>query len=199
MANLAESARRATYADVAALPEGVYGEILAGELVATPRPAGGHARASSVLGAVLGHAFDLGTSGPGGWWITDEPELSLAADPSFDPVVADIAGWRITTMPEHPDTAQFHVVPDWVCEVVSPSTARRDRVLKLPYYARAGVQHAWLVDPLARSLEVYRLDEDSHYVLAQTAADKDVVRAEPFEAIEIDLALLWRRTHAASQ
>lgn len=182
--------RRPTYADIAALPEHVVGEILGGELVVSPRPAAPHARASSVLGALIGSAFDLGLGGPGGWWIVDEPELSLGVDPSFDPVVPDIAGWRREAMPEHPVTPQFHSVPDWICEVISPSTRRRDRVLKLPFYAQAGVRHVWLVDPGAQTLEVFRL-VDGGWHLAGVYGGDEAVRAEPFEAIELPLGALW--------
>lgn len=184
--------RRPSYADIEALPPGINGEILGGELVASPRPAAPHVRAGSMLGALLTTAFDANVGAPGGWWIDDEPELSLGVEADFDPVIPDLAGWRVETLPEHPDTAQMHTVPDWVCELVSPSTARHDRVLKLPFYARAGVRHAWLVDPLAQSLEVYRL-EGGAWVLAQTGAGDDRIRAEPFEALDLDLSLLWRR------
>ena len=191
MSKLSKPARRPTYADIEALPPGVNGEILAGELVASPRPAGTHIRSASVLGALLLTHFDAALSGAGGWWIADEPELSLAADPDFDPVIPDIAGWRLETLPKHYRAAQMHVAPDWVCEVVSPSTARHDRVLRVPFYARAGVGHAWLVDPLAQTLEVYRLD-GAGYRLVLTGSVDDRVRAEPFEALELDLASLWR-------
>lgn len=193
MTATARPKRRPTYADIEALPPEVDGEILAGELVVTPRTAPPHTRTASVLGGLLIPPFDLGRGGPGGWWIDDEPELALGTDPDYDPVIPDLAGWRVDTMPEHPEgTAQYHVVPDWVCEVVSPKTARPDRVLKLPFYARSGVGHAWLVDPIARTLEVFRL-EGGHYVLARTASEDDRVRAEPFDAVELDLSLLWQR------
>lgn len=182
----------ATYADIERLPPHVIGEILAGELVVSPRPAPPHARAASVLGALLGSPFDLGVGGPGGWWIIFEPELSLGVDPGYDPVVPDLAGWRHVTMPDQPETAQYHVIPDWVCEVVSPASARHDRVRKLSFYGRAGIRHAWLVDPLAETLEVYRLDDGVWgRVLAADGPAK--VHAEPFDAIELDLALLWKR------
>lgn len=184
--------RKPTYADIEALPPHVNGEILAGELVVSPRPAAPHARASSVLGAIVNGAFDLGIGGPGGWWILFEPELSLAVDPDFDPVIPDLAGWRHETMPAMPTSAQFETVPDWVCEVVSPGTQRRDRVLKVPYYARAGVRHCWLVDPIAETLEVLRL-VDGAWVLARSWGGDEVARAEPFEAIEIPLAKVWVR------
>ena len=184
------SPRAPTYADIEALPPHVVGEILGGELVVSPRPAPRHARAGSTLGMLLGAPFQLGLGGPGGWQILDEPELSLGVDPRFDPVVPDLAGWRTETLPTLPLTAQFKVVPDWVCEVMSPSTQRRDRVLKLPFYGRAGVRHAWLVDPLAQTLEVYRL-VDGHWQLAGAYSGDDTVRAEPFDAVDLPLALLW--------
>jgi Uma2 family endonuclease len=182
--------RAPTYADIEALPPHVVGEILGGELVVSPRPAIPHAHAGSTLGMLLGAAFQLGIGGPGGWHIVDEPELSLGVDPRFDPVVPDLAGWRTETLPTLPLTAQAKVVPDWVCEVCSPSTQRRDRVLKLPFYGRAGVRHAWLVDPLAQTLEVYRL-VDGHWQLAGAYSGDETVRAEPFDAVDLPLALLW--------
>lgn len=182
---------RPTYADIERLPDHVVGEIIAGELVVSPRPAPPHAQASSALGYLLGPPFAMGLGGPGGWWIVDEPELSLGVDPDYDPLVPDLAGWRHVTMPDHPETAQYRAVPDWVCEVVSPGSARHDRVLKLSFYARAGIRHAWLVDPMAETLEVFRL-EDSAWVRALAAGGPGSVRAEPFDAVELDLAWLWK-------
>jgi Uma2 family endonuclease len=182
--------RPPTYADIEALPAHVVGEILGGELVVSPRPAAPHARASSALGALLTSAYDLGLGGPGGWWIVDAPELSLGVDARFDPVVPDIAGWRRQTLPEHPVTPRFRTVPDWVCEVISPSTQRVDRVLKLPFHARAGVAHVWLLDPLAETLEVFRHD-GATWRLAAVFGGDEIVRAEPFEDFELPLGALW--------
>ena len=145
-----------------------------------------------MLGVVLGGPFQIGIGGPGGWWIVFEPELSLGVDPDYDPIVPDLAGWRWQTMPEHPETAQYHTIPDWVCEVVSPRSARYDRILKLDFYARAGISHAWVVDPLAETLEVFRLDDGTWRRVGAFGGGGEV-RAEPFEDIEIDLAVLWRR------
>ncbi len=184
--------RSATYADIEALPPHVVGEILEGELVVSPRPEPRHAVTASVLGGLLTSPFQLGRGGPGGWWILDEPELSLGVDPRYDPVVPDLAGWRRTTMPSLPVTAQFTDVPDWVCEVVSPSSLGRDRVLKLPFYARAGVGHAWLIDPIAETLEVFRL-AGGLWQLAGSFRGDDEVHAEPFEALSLPLAALWGR------
>ncbi len=192
MAHASEPRARPTYADIEALPSNVVGEILGGELVVSPRPAGRHAGASSQLGASLIPPWSRGIGGPGGWRILDEPELSLGVDPDYDPVVPDLAGWRIESMPEGYVTAQAHTVPQWVCEVISPSTRQRDRVLKVPFYARAGVQHVWLVDPIDETLEVYAL-HDGRYVLAGSYAGDAVVRAEPFDAIELELCWLWDR------
>ena len=179
-------ARPATYADIEALAPNLIGEILAGELVVSPRPAPRHAQASSGLGALIGAPFGYGRGGPGGWRILDEPELHLRDDV----VVPDLAGWRLERMPGLPETAFFELPPDWVCEVLSESTRRRDRVRKLPIYARERVAHVWLLDPEAKTLEVYRLDGDG-WRLAGTWSDTDKVHAEPFDAVELDLSLLW--------
>jgi len=184
--------RPATRADVDALPPHVVGEILAGELVVSPRPALPHANATSVLGALLNTAFQLGIGGPGGWWIIDEPELSLGIDPRYDPVVPDIAGWRRDATPYLPVAPVHSQVPAWVCEVISPGTQRRDRILKVPFYARAGVRHVWLVDPIAETLEVLRLD-GAHYLLAAAYGGAEVVQAEPFQALALPLGALWDR------
>jgi Uma2 family endonuclease len=105
-------------------------------------------------------------------------------------VVPDLAGWRRERLPRLPDEAFFSLAPDWACEVISPSTAAMDRVKKLAIYARESVAHAWLIDPLAPDPEVLRL-ESQRWLIAGTWSDHDVVRAEPFAAIELDLTLLW--------
>jgi Uma2 family endonuclease len=180
--------RRATYEDIVALPAHVVGEIIDGVLYTQSRPAAAHARASSILGSELTGPFDRGRGGPGGWVILDEPELHLHGEV----VVPDIAGWRRTRMPEMPDATAFELAPDWVCEVLSPGNAAHDRVRKLPLYAREGVSHAWLLDPASRTLEIYRLD-GGRWVLLGTWDGDARVRAEPFEAIELELGALWSR------
>jgi Uma2 family endonuclease len=146
--------RRATYNDLLELPEIVVGEIVDGTLIATPRPASRHARASSRLGVRLGGAFDSDDGNPGGWILLDEPELHLGEDV----LVPDMAGWRRHRMPEMPLTPAFDLASDWICEVLSPGTAALDRTQKLPIYAREGVAHAWLVDPIEQTLESFRRD-----------------------------------------
>lgn len=178
--------RNATYADLYGIPENFVGEILGGELYASPRPAYPHTFSASVLGVQLGGAFQLGINGPGGWLVLDEPELRMADDV----LVPDLGAWRRERLPAPPTGEYPAVAPDWVCEVLSPSTERIDRAKKLAIYAREGVAYAWLVEPLQRTLEVLRL-ESGRWSLLATRSARDRVRAEPFEAIELDLATLW--------
>lgn len=176
----------ATYADVEALPDHVVGEILDGELYASPRPRLRHAMAATRLTGRLSPPFDDGKGGPGGWWLLMEPELHLGEDV----VVPDLAGWRRERLPAVPDEPYLELAPDWVCEILSPSTERIDRGLKLAIYAREKVPHAWLVNPATRTLEVLRLQGDA-WLIASVHSDAERVRAEPFDAIELDLAGLW--------
>ena len=179
--------RFATYDDILDLPENLVGEIIGGQLYTHPRPAPRHARAASALGGNLWDPFDHGRGGPGGWWILDEPELHLGADV----LVPDLAGWRRERMPDLPHTAWFELAPDWVCEVLSPSTGRVDRALKMPLYARAGIPHLWLVDPDLRTLEVFTLGSDGHWSLLTTLEGEAEVRQPPFEALGFPLDALW--------
>jgi len=178
--------RPATYEDLVTLPDNLVAEIVNGELHASPRPAPPHARAGSIVGGLIVPPFDQGRGGPGGWWILYEPELHLGGDV----LVPDWAGWRRSRMPHLPATAYFPLAPDWVCEIVSPSTSSLDRVQKLSIYARERVAHAWLIDPLARTLEVLRL-ENARWTILATHEGRDVVRAEPFTEIELELPALW--------
>jgi Uma2 family endonuclease len=178
--------RTATYADIEALPEHQVGEIVDGELFVSPRPASPHAFAYSALGTLLVSRFQWGDGGPGGWWIVDELELHLQGNV----VVPDLAGWRKERMPEFPVVANFTMVPDWVCEIISPSTGKLDRARKAPFYARVGVPFVWLVEPDQRTVEVLRL-VDGRYVIDAVHSEDEVVRAAPFEAGEIALTRLW--------
>jgi hypothetical protein len=177
----------ATYADLEALPANLLGEIVGGELHVSPRPAAPHAVATSRLASRLIGPFDLGEGGPGGWLILFEPELHLEEDV----LIPDLAGWRRTRLPEAPRTAAFTLPPDWVCEVLSPSTEALARGSKLSVYAREGVRHVWLVNPEVRTLEVLRL-EGSRYLLLGVHTGEAHVRAEPFGELELALGLLWR-------
>ncbi|HEY5565838.1 MAG TPA: Uma2 family endonuclease [Gammaproteobacteria bacterium] len=176
----------ATYEDLCALPDHLVGEIFGGELYATPRPSLPHAHAASVLGVELGGPFHRGRGGPGGWWLLDEPELHL----SEDVVVPDLAGWRRERLPAIPAMPYLTLAPDWICEILSPATETIDRSKKLVVYAREGIRHAWLINPAAQTLEVLRL-ESKRWTMLTTYAGDATVRAEPFDAVELELAALW--------
>ena len=178
--------RPATYADLEAVHPHLVAELLGGELVTHPRPVPKHAVVAINLGSELGDAFYRGRSGPGGWIFATEPELHLETDV----VVPDIAAWRRGRLPQLPDTAYIETPPDWLCEIVSPSTESYDRGIKRNIYARAGVQHLWLLDPRAEILETFSLAGD-HWLLTGTFSGKDAVSAAPFEAIAFPLAVLW--------
>jgi Uma2 family endonuclease len=185
---MGKSKQRATYADLERLPEHLVGEIIDGELVATPRPASPHAFATSASGwSVFGQFHGPpGSGGSGGWWILFEPELHFG----LDVLVPDVAGWRRERMPKMPNVPAFELAPDWVCESLSPSTARIDRGPKMDIYARAGVKHHWIIDANIKTLEVFRL-ENARWVRIATDGGDDKVRAEPFDAVEIDLSRWW--------
>ncbi len=178
--------QKATYQDVLDAPPHLVAEIVNGKLYTHPRPAAPHALAGSGLGGLINQSFQYGRGGPGGWWIIDEPELHLGEDI----VVPDIAGWRRERMPEYPLTAYFTLVPDWVCEVLSPSTRKLDLGKKKAVYAREGVAYHWFVDPGARSLAAYELCA-ARWVLIDQLYDDTIVSLPPFEAIRFNLADLW--------
>ncbi len=186
---MADPARRhATYDDLLRVPDHLVAEIIDGELVTSPRPTPAHARAASSLGGELYGPFDRGKGGPGGWVILDEPELHLHGHV----LVPDLAGWRRERMPELPDAAAFELAPDWVCEVLSPSTAARDRADKVPIYLRECVSYVWLVDPVNQTLEAFKLDGTAYRLLG-TWRGNAAVRVEPFAALDLDLSALWSR------
>lgn len=154
----------------------------------SPRPAPPHALVASTLGALLLPLYQHGQGGgPGGWWILDEPELHL----SNEELAPDLAGWRRARLPKLPEVAYFALAPDWVCEVLSPSTEEVDRTEKLDIYAEHGVRHVWLASPALRILEVYRLDESGSYVRARTVRGRRTLKVEPFDAVPLDLDLIW--------
>lgn len=176
----------ATYDDLIAAPADQIAEMLGGDLYLSPRPALRHSRVLSALGSDLHDAFDRGRSGPGGWWILDEPEVHLDGDV----LVPDLAGWRRERLPSIPDAPAMKLPPDWVCEVLSPSTERFDRSQKMPRYALAGVGHVWIVDLPLRRLEVHAR-RGSEWRLLETYGGSERVAAAPFEAVPIELAALW--------
>jgi Uma2 family endonuclease len=173
---------------LSALPSGWVGEILDDELVASPRPSPAQTRAAFMLGVELGEQLDRRRGGSGRWCFLRAPELHLGGDM----LVPDLAGWRRERVaaPPEPDVPFLTLPPDWVCEVLAPSTAALDRTRKLPLYARAGVSHVWLVDPIARTLEVYQRVKRGWLLTASYESDS-VVRAEPFPSSALELSSLW--------
>ena len=179
-------AGRATYLDVLDAPEHMVAELIDGALHLQPRPAFPHARAGSMLMIEVGGPFDRGRGGPGGWWIVVEPELHFGDDV----LVPDIAGWRRERLPAFPTGPWLELAPDWVCEVLSPSTRRIDLTDKREIYGEAGVGHLWLVDPIDRTLEVFAR-RDGAWVLDAALADEAEVKVAPFEAVGFPLSALW--------
>ncbi len=185
-AKLEKASPRATYQDVLDAPPHLVAEIVDGRLYTHSRPAPPYAIAGSGLRMLVGPPFHFGNGGPGGWWILHEPELHFGDDV----VVPDIAGWRRERMPLMPKEAYFTLAPDWVCEVLSPSTRKLGLGGKWAVYARAGVGYHWFVDPDARSLETYQL-HDTEWVLIDRLYEDASVSLPPYEAIHFSLADLW--------
>jgi Uma2 family endonuclease len=179
------------YAQLEALPENLTGEIINGQLYAQARPTTPHTLAGSELQIDIGNAYRRGRGGPGGWWILVEPEIHFIRDTEV--LVPDLAGWRRERMPRLPRDQRIEVVPDWVCEILSPSTARKDRVTKMPVYARYGVPYLWLVDPLAHTLEAFAL-RDGRWTVIGLFQEQDAVSVEPFTEIALELGALWTET-----
>jgi hypothetical protein len=194
MGQPAEPLHEAMYADLEALPANMTGEILHGLLYAMPRPALRHARACTRLGGRLDGPFGLSEGGPGGWQILFEPELHFPnprVKAGKDVLVPDLAAWRVERMPEVPEGVAVSLAPDWICDVLSPSTEEIDREKKRPIYAREGVPWAWLIDPMKRTLEAYVL-EGRRWIDGGVWSNDAKVRVAPFDAVELDLAVLWR-------
>ena len=183
-----QAKQRATYEELLRVPDPMVAEIIAGALVVRPRPATRHAFTATEIAADLLPAFQgvSARSGPGGWWILPEPELHFGDDV----LVPDLAAWRCVRMPTVPDAAAIALAPDWLCEIISPSSARYDRVEKMRCYARAGVAWVWLVDPVARTFESFQLRSD-HWTRVASHADREIVQAEPFDGVEVRLERWW--------
>lgn len=178
--------KKATYEDLYRVPETMTGQIIGGELIVTLRPERRHLHVAASLGGELVPPYRFGRGGPGGWIIYDGPEIHF----DEDVLVPDLAGWKKERLSIAADEHRFTVPPDWVCEILSPSTARIDRIRKMAVYARYEVPYAWIIDPGLMTLEVFRL-ESGNWVIRGLHAEHEKVRAEPFVEVEIDLANLW--------
>lgn len=183
----ATAPRPATREDLEALPENVLGEIIEGVLYTFPRPRARHANVGGALHSDLHFPFQRGRGGPGGWWILIEPGIEL---PGAAEIVPDIAGWRRDRMPQLPDPDPIRLVPDWACEILSPSTRRHDQLIKKPFYARIGLPHLWIVDVDARTLTTHKLIE-GRWVEIGVFGEGDEIRAEPFDAVTLSMEGWW--------
>jgi len=183
------ASKLATYADLLALPEDVRAEVIAGEIVTSPAALPRHSKVQGAIRGFVGQPFDDddGRGGPGGWWIFVEVDVALGKHEIVRP---DLSGWRRERLPRPGATRPIDVVPDWVCEILSPSTAARDRVTKRALYAKSGVAHYWLIDPEARVLEALAL-RDGVWVEVGVYDDSPTARIAPFEAIELELGRLF--------
>ena len=181
------------YRELRSLPEGQTGEILNGELVLSPRPAFYHANFEAELLTELRYRFRRRGGGggpPEGWWIVAGPELHLSTPQGTQVLSPDISGWKRERMPEPPRRTAVDQAPDWVCEILSPSTARRDRREKARIYHQAGVGWYWIVSVDARTIEIYRR-EGEFWVLLGVWSEEEDARMEPFQEFSLDLRPWW--------
>ena len=185
-ASAEDSKRPATYADLEAVPDHLVAEIIDGVLRTHPRPSPRHGAAALALGAKLGGPFQTDPSGPGGWVFIIEPEIKFG----HDILVPDLAGWRRENLSSYPERNYFEIAPDWVCELLSGSTERRDRTLKMRIYGEARIPYLWLIDPRLQILESFE-NESALWTRLGAWNSADIVRVPPFDAIAFSLADLW--------
>jgi Uma2 family endonuclease len=179
--------RRATYADLLAMPAEVRAELIAGDIVVAPSPSPSHQSTVASVYAELRSPFERSRGGPGGWWLIPDVDVAFG---THDVPRPDISGWRREKVPRFPAERPISNTPDWICEGLSPATAARDQGDKRAIYQRTGVGWYWIVDPLNRTLNVYRLTADG-YLLDASVGDVGVVRLRPFDAVELDLTSLF--------
>ena len=187
-----EAHKFASYDDILSAKSDVVAEIVDGQLTTMPRPSPRHSRAQSVLGVELGGPFDKGSGGPGGWIFLDEPELWLCteAGPKGNYLVPDLAAWKKERFVHDESKNGIEVPPDWVCEILSPATIRHDRIIKMPKYAHFEIPFVWLIDPIAKTLEVFVLEEGK-WIIHGGYSDADTIQAPPFDSHEFSLKALW--------
>ncbi len=181
-----------TYEDILALPEGITGEIIDGQLYTSPRPSPIHQRAMIGISSPLQQKYGGGSGGgKKGWIFLTEPQLHLA----LQDIVPDVAGWKIEKLPDVPQKVfgepLITITPDWVCEILSPSSGRRDRVLKRKIYWELKVGYYWIIDPLNQTLEAYKYERSSKWTEVGVYGGEEKAKVEPFDDIEFDLSTLW--------
>jgi Uma2 family endonuclease len=180
-------AHPATRADLDALPEHIKGELIDGVLYAMTRPRGQHQNVSGLIHADLVNPFQRGRGGPGGWWILVEPGIELPGAPEVAP---DIAGWKRERLAELPKERSIDLAPDWVCEVLSPTTRGYHFLVKRQVYLRAGVPFLWEVDLEAETITVLQLEGGRWVVLGSFSRERDA-RVAPFDATPLDVTSWW--------
>ena len=178
--------RRATYKDLSDVPEHLIAEILNGDLWVSPHPLPKHSHAMTMLAVALVPPFQQGNGGPGGWQLLVEIEVHFGGDV----LVPDLAGWRTDRDLNVIERSRVTDATDWVCEILSKSTEKIDRGLKMQIYAREKVGHLWFVDPRKRTLEVFKLVAGV-WVPKQVLKHDALVSAQPFDAVPFPLARLW--------
>ncbi len=188
MSETAKPKSNSTITDWLAQPQAARLELFAGTFVQKALPDFRHAAAQFGLATILRPRFHRRGGGdhPGGWWIVGEVDIQLGDD-GFRP---DLAGWRRDRAPEPPQGRPITLRPDWVCETLSRSNASNETILKMWRYHNAGVPHYWIVDPDTQTLAVYRNSAEG-YVNVMVVQAHEHVRAEPFDAIEFNVGLLF--------
>lgn len=180
----------ATLADLIALPEATrFHEVVAGDLVQKAAPTGEHGATQAALTSSLFGSFSRPPGGrvPGGWWFETEVEIEFETHEVYRP---DVIAWRRERSPQRPSGTPIRLRPDWICEILSASNAKNDQITKFETYRRSGVPHYWIADPQLLTLRVFRWTPDG-YLVALTAQAGDRVRVEPFEAIELEVGVLF--------
>lgn len=189
---MALARKLATYDDLLALPEDARAELLAGEVIVQPSPTVRHQRINAKLGYRISGSFDDDDDddarGPGGWWIVHDVDIRLTA---HDVVRPDLSGWRRARVPLLPESRPVDAVPDWICEILSPSNAKRDRGYKSDLYATHGVGHYWIVDQVEGLLEAFVLRGGTWSRIGMYD-DSQRHRIPPFDAVELSLRGLFK-------
>ena len=180
---------KATFADLEALGDDARAEVINGEIVEKAAPTFEHAHAQFKLAGFVGRRFGRHPGGkwPGGWWFGSEVDVEYEANQIF---CHDSAGWRRDRIEHRPTGRPVRVRPDWVCELLSPKHEKRDLIDKMKVLHACGVRHYWIANPENKTLVVHRWTEKG-YLIILTAATGETVRAEPFDAVELRVGVLF--------
>lgn len=181
--------RPVTVADLLARSDRDRLELVGGALVEKAAPTAEHGRGQNAVGGSLRHRFDRRPGGrwPGGWWFATETHVQYQANVVF---CHDLVGWRRDRVSVYPTGFPVQTRPDWVCEVLSPSNEKRDFVDKPRAMHAARVPHYWILDVLEKILLVHRYSPDG-YTMILSAGVGETIRAEPFDAVELRVAVLF--------